>query len=329
MSYIDCHTHIIPEHLPDFSKQFGYGDFIHLQHHTPQKAWMMRGSQRFREIDANCWNPELRIAEMQQHGITHQVLCTIPVMFNYWAKPADTLYISQFLNDHIAQVCKTHPNSFYGLGTVPMQDSAYAIKELERCKAIGLRGLQIGSNVNQINLNDSQFYEIFEACESLNMCLLIHPWEMMGQEHMSKYWLPWLVGMPAEITRAICSFIFGGIFDRYPKLRVCFAHGGGTFLSTLGRIEHGWSCRPDLVAVDNPKPPSSYLGHFWVDSHVCDKAQLQFTIQKLESKKVVQGSDYPFPLGEAVPGELVRQSDLTASVQTDIFEHSPAAWLGL
>ena len=152
---------------------------------------------------------------------------------------------------------------------------------------------------------------------------------MMGQEHMEQYWLPWLVGMPAEITRALCSFIFGGLFDRYPKLRVCFAHGGGNFIGTLGRLEHGWSCRPDLVAIDNPNPPSSYLGRFWVDSHVCDSEQLTLLVKKLGADKVIQGSDYPFPLGESSPGHLVRNSGLNESVQNSIFNNAPKAWLGI
>jgi aminocarboxymuconate-semialdehyde decarboxylase len=266
---------------------------------------------------------------MKDHGIDMQIICTIPVMFSYWAKPADGLRISQFLNDHIAQLFTQYPQHFIGLATVPMQNTELAVRELERCKQLGFKGVQIGSNVNQLNLNAPEFQNFFAACEALNLSVLIHPWEMMGQEHMEQYWLPWLVGMPAEITRALCSFIFGGLFDRYPKLRVCFAHGGGNFIGTLGRLEHGWSCRPDLVAIDNPNPPSSYLGRFWVDSHVCDSEQLTLLVKKLGADKVIQGSDYPFPLGESSPGHLVRNSGLNESVQNSIFNSAPKAWLGI
>ena len=326
---LDCHTHILPETLPDFSAEFGYGEFVRLQHHAPQKAWMYKGFKKFREINANCWDPAIRIEEMKDHGIDMQIICTIPVMFSYWAKPADGLRISQFLNDHIAQLFTQYPQHFIGLATVPMQNTELAVRELERCKQLGFKGVQIGSNVNQLNLNAPEFQNFFAACEALNLSVLIHPWEMMGQEHMEQYWLPWLVGMPAEITRALCSFIFGGLFDRYPKLRVCFAHGGGNFIGTLGRLEHGWSCRPDLVAIDNPNPPSSYLGRFWVDSHVCDSEQLTLLVKKLGADKVIQGSDYPFPLGESSPGHLVRNSGLNESVQNSIFNNAPKAWLGI
>jgi len=158
---------------------------------------------------------------------------------------------------------------------------------------------------------------------------LIHPWQMMGQEHMSKYWLPWLVGMPAEISRAACSMIFGGVFERFKKLKVCFAHGGGSLLPTLGRIEHGWECRPDLVAIDNKKNPKDYLGQFWVDSHVCDIEMLQYTIKQCGAKRVMQGSDYPFPLGEAIPGELVHKTPMSDADKELVFSGSAREWLGI
>lgn len=329
MYTIDTHTHIIPKHIPDFSKKFGYGEFIMLDHHQAGRAWMMQGNKRFREITDNCWDPEVRILEMQAHKADMQVICTIPVMFSYWAKSRDCLELSQFLNDDIAATVNNHKDKFIGLATVPMQDTSMAVKELERCMQNGFKGVQIGSNVNNLNLNEKQFDEFFAACESLNAAILVHPWQMMGQEHMSKYWLPWLVGMPAEISRAICSMIFGGLFEKYKNLKVCFAHGGGSFLPTIGRIEHGWDCRPDLVAVDNPVNPKEYLGRFWVDSHVCDHKMLQYVIDLVGADKVLQGSDYPFPLGEAVPGELVRSAPLPDSQKATILGTAAKNWLGL
>jgi aminocarboxymuconate-semialdehyde decarboxylase len=329
MFTIDTHTHIIPEHIPDYSKKFGYGEFIQLDHHEPGRAWMMQGNKRFREIISNCWDPKIRIEEMAAHKADMQVICTIPVMFSYWAQPQHCLEISQFLNDDIANTVHNYPGKFIGLATLPMQDTKLAVKELERCMKNGFKGVQIGSNVNDINLSDERFDEFFAACESLNAAILVHPWQMMGQEHMTKYWLPWLVGMPAEISRAICSMIFGGIFEKYKKLKVCFAHGGGSFLPTISRIEHGWECRPDLVAIDNKHNPKEYLGKFWVDSHVCDHKMLQYVIDLVGADKVMQGSDYPFPLGEAVPGELVRSAPLSDKDKEIILGLSAKSWLGL
>ncbi len=328
MFTIDVHTHIIPKELPDFSKKFG-GDYISLKHHEAGKAWMMQGEKRFREILANCWDPSIRIEEMARHGIDQQVVCTIPVMFNY-DKPAEhCAEVSRFLNEDIISTLKSYPDMFIGLGTVPMQDVNSAISELEWCMRNGLRGVQIGSNINNKNLGEERFHPFFAACEKLGAAVLIHPWQMMGQEHMTKYWLPWLVGMPAEISRAACSMIFGGVFEKYKKLKVCFAHGGGSFLPTISRIEHGWECRPDLVAIDNKKNPKTYLGRFWVDSHVCDHKMLQYVIDLIGAGKVMQGSDYPFPLGEAVPGELVRTAPLSDADKKMILSGAALEWLGL
>jgi aminocarboxymuconate-semialdehyde decarboxylase len=329
MFTIDTHTHIIPESMPDWAARFGYGDFIQLHHHEKGKAWMMQGGNKFREITENCWSPQSRMVEMKQHGADAQVICTIPVMFAYWAKSNDALVLSQFLNDHIAEIVSKYPQQFIGLATVPLQDTALAVQELDRCMHNGFKGVQIGSNVNNKNLNEPEFHEFFAAAEQLNAAVLIHPWQMMGQEHMTKYWLPWLVGMPAEISRAVCSMIFGGIFEKFPKLRVAFAHGGGSFLPTLGRIIHGWECRPDLVAIDNPYNPKKYLGKFWVDAHTCDHKMLQYVVDMVGADKVMQGSDYPFPLGEAVPGELVKTAPISDEMKKTILADSALAWLDM
>lgn len=324
---IDSHTHIIPKKLPNWTEKFGYGDFIYLQHHKKGAAKMMRGNQFFREIKDNAWDAEVRIAEYAGFGTQVQVVCTIPVMFSYWAKPLDCLEISRFLNDHIAELISLYPKNYLGLGTIPMQDSELAVQELERCKAIGLQGIQIGSNINELNLNEERFFSIFEACERLGMAVLVHPWNMMGQKNMQRYWLPWLVGMPAETSRAICSMIFGGIFERLPRLRVNFAHAGGSFLPTIGRIQHGFDCRPDLVAIDNNVAPKQYLGKFWVDSVTHDELMLDYVLKLQGSKRVTLGSDYPFPLGDLEIGRFIEQMPLEDTMKADIFHHAALEWL--
>jgi aminocarboxymuconate-semialdehyde decarboxylase len=326
---IDTHTHIIPKKLPNWSEKFGYGDFIYLQHHKKGFAKMMRGNQFFREIKENAWNPRLRIEEYAKFNTQVQVVCTIPVMFSYWAKPLDCLDVSKFLNDHLADLNEKFPKNYVGLGTLPMQDTELAIQELERCKKIGLLGVQIGSNINDLNLNEERFFPIFEACEKLSMAVLVHPWNMMGMKNMQRYWLPWLVGMPAETARAVCSMIFGGIFEKLPKLRVNFAHAGGSFLATLGRIQHGFDCRPDLVAIDNPVDPRKYLGKFWVDSITHDPLMLEYVLKLQDSKHVTLGSDYPFPLGDLEIGKFIEEMKMDEAIKEDIFCNGPLNWLGI
>ena len=329
MLKIDTHTHILPRKLPNWSEKFGYGDFIYLQHHKKGAAKMMRGNQFFREIQENSWNPEVRIKEYAKFRTQVQVVCTVPVMFSYWARPLDCLDVSKYLNDDIAELIVKYPKNYLGLGTIPMQDTELAIQELERCKEIGLSGIQIGSNINDLNLNEERFFPIFEACEKLSMAVLVHPWNMMGEKNIQRYWLPWLVGMPAETARAICSMIFAGIFEKLPTLRVNFAHAGGSFLSTIGRIQHGFECRPDLVAIDNNIGPKHYLGKFWVDSITHDPLMLDYVLKLQGSKKITLGTDYPFPLGDLEVGKFIEDMNIDSSIKEDIFCNAPLEWLGV
>jgi aminocarboxymuconate-semialdehyde decarboxylase len=329
MLKIDMHSHIIPKNLPNWTEKFGYGKFIYLNHNEDRSADMMQGGQFFRRIKENCWDEDLRLGEYEQFQTQTQVVCTIPVLFSYWAEPKHGLELSEYLNDHIAELVAKYPKNYIGLATIPMQDTELAIKELERAKAIGHVGIQIGSNINDENLSEERFFPIFEACERLGMAVMIHPWQMMGFDSMKKYWLPWLVGMPAETSRAACSMIFGGVLERLPNLRVCFSHAGGSFLPTLGRIEHGFNCRPDLVAIDNNVNPRDYVGKFWVDCITHDIDALKYILKMQGSKRVCLGSDYPFPLGDLEIGKFIEESDLSTQDKENIFSNSTLEWLNL
>ena len=330
MLKIDVHTHILPRDVPRWKDKFGYGGFISLDHYKPCCARMVRDDGvSFRDVEDNCWSAEKRIEECDASGVTVQVLSTVPVMFSYWAKPQDGAEVAAFLNDHIAEIVGEFPLRFVGLGTVPMQDVDLAIHELERCKSIGLAGVQIGTNVNQLNLSEPGFFDFFTACVELGMAVFVHPWEMAGETDMAKYWLPWLVGMPAEISRAICSLIFSGTLERLPNLRVCFAHGGGAFPATLGRIEHGYNVRPDLCAVDNPNNPRKYLDRMYFDSLVHDAATLQFLVDMVGTEKIALGTDYPFPLGELEPGKLIDTMLYDDAAKERLLNGTAFEWLGL
>jgi aminocarboxymuconate-semialdehyde decarboxylase len=325
---LDIHTHIMPSVMPNWVEKFGYGEFIHLEHRNCQ-ACMMKGDKLFRVVEANCFDAETRLHECDEQGVTMQVLSTIPVLFNYWAKPGDGLETSRFFNDHIAETVSRNPARFTGIGTVPLQDVELAIGEMERCiNELQLPGLEIGSNINGKNLGDADFFPFYEAAERSGCALFVHPWEMMGEAQMTKYWLPWLVGMPAETSRAICSLIFGGVLEKFPKLRIAFAHGGGSFPFTIGRIEHGFNVRPDLVAVDNDKNPRDYIGKFWIDSLVHDPAAMRYIVELMGEDKICLGSDYPFPLGEHCPGELIESMNFSESVKEKLLFKNGMEWLG-
>ena len=324
---IDLHTHILPRDWPDLDAKYGYGGFVRLDHYKPCCARMMVGDRLFREISDNVWEPTRRIEEMDGKGVSMQVLSTVPVMFSYWAKPTDALDLSRRLNDHIAEVVRDHPTRFTGLGTIPMQDPDLAAGELERCvRELGLRGAEIGTHVDAnphfgrvdtLNLDNAALQPVWSAAEELNAAIFVHPWDMLGSERMPKYWLPWLVGMPAETSLAICSMIFGGVFERFPKLRVAFAHGGGAFPFTIGRVDHAFHVRPDVVEAENSTSPRRYLAHdgmparFYVDSLVHDADALRLLLKLFGAERIAFGSDYPFSLGETHPGKLIESMKLS------------------
>ncbi len=294
---IDLHTHILPRDWPDLDAKYGYGGFVRLDHYEPCCARMMIGDRVFREITDTVWDPKHRIEDCDRYGISMQVLSTVPVMFSYWAKPADALDLSRRLNDHIAEVVRDHPKRFAGLATIPMQDPDLAAGELERCvRELGLRGAQIGTHVDAnphsgridaLNLDNASLQPVWSAAEQLGAAIFVHPWDMLG-----------------------------GVFERFPKLRVGFAHGGGAFPFTIGRIERAFHVRPDLVATENNTNPRKYLAQtgnrgetiparFYVDSLVHDADALRMLLKLFGAQRVALGSDYPFPLGEPHPGQLI------------------------
>jgi aminocarboxymuconate-semialdehyde decarboxylase len=321
MQAIDLHTHILPPSWPDLAAKAGTRGWPAIEPlaHAGKSgcacARMTIDGRHFRDIEANCWDPAVRLRECDEGGIAMQVLSTVPVMFSYH-QPAHAAHeLARFLNDHIAATVRAHPARFAGLCTVPLQDTDLACRELDRSlDELGMRGVEIGSNVNarrgdsvvELNLDSPELFPFFEHCARRGAPIFVHPWNMMGQASMQKYWLPWLVGMPAETARAACSLMFGGVLARLPKLKVCLAHGGGSLAFTIGRIAHGFRERPDLCAVDCEIDPLAQLERFYFDTLVHDEAALRFLIDRVGANRLALGSDYPFPLGERVAGQLIR-----------------------
>ena len=329
MLTVDLHTHVLPESWPDLAARYGYGGWVSLTHHEPCRARMMIDGTLFREIGDNCWSCERRLEDCDRDGVSVQVLSTVPVMFAYWAKPEHTLDLARMLNDHLAGVVAQAPRRFIGLGTVPLQSPGLAVRELERCVLeLRLAGIQIGTHVGDWNLDHPALFPVFEAAARLGAAVFVHPWDMLAPERMTRYWLPWLVGMPTEAALAICSVIFGGVLERLPRLRIGFAHGGGAFPAILGRLERAFATRPDLVAQHNPHPPAAYLKRFYVDSLTHDPDALRTLVRLHGAERVALGSDYPFPLGEGQPGSLIASmTDLDQPTRARLLHGTAVAFL--
>jgi aminocarboxymuconate-semialdehyde decarboxylase len=301
---VDFHTHIISEEFLNLAEKYGDDRFPVLEKTCDCGAKIMIKGNKFRDLTSNAWDVEDRIKDMDNEGIDIQVLSPIPVTLSYWAEPEHGLEMAQFQNDFIASITKEHPQRFIGLGTVPLQDIDLAITEMERAvNELGLKGLQIGSNVNGKNLDDESLDRFFQAANELGVPLFVHPWATLGGERMPRHNFMYMVGMPSETALAAGSIIMSGMLDKYPNLKICFAHGGGSLPYLLPRMDKGWGVWPQIRKTE--KPPSHYAKLLYYDSLVYDENNLQFMINRFGVDQIIAGSDYPFLLREAPSGKVV------------------------
>jgi aminocarboxymuconate-semialdehyde decarboxylase len=326
---VDFHTHIIPEHIPNFVEKFGGERWPTLEKTCSCGANIMVAGNVFREVTDQVWSPEKRIKDMDAEGVDIQVLSPIPVTFSYWAESEAAEEMSKIQNDFIAETVKQYPKRFIGLGTVPLQDVHVAIKEMERCiHTLGLKGIEIGTNINGKNLDDPAFLPFFEMAEKWEVPLFIHPWETVGRERMPRHNLMYTVGMPSETALAAASLINGGIMEKFPRLKVCFAHGGGSFPYILPRLDQGWKVWPHLRQTSHP--PSHYAKNFYFDSLNYDPLNLKYLIERFGYEKIIMGSDYPFLLREINPGKVIDDTpELPAEQRQAIYGKNALAFLNI
>jgi aminocarboxymuconate-semialdehyde decarboxylase len=325
---IDLHTHIVPPRWDDFAARYGGGKWPRLVPEADCRGTLMTGDQFFRAIDDRSWNPARRLEDMARLGIDRQALSPPPIMLCYWAEPKAAQAFARMQNDFMASVAAGHPDRFTGMATVPLQEPSLAIEELRYAReALGLRAVEIGTCPGGRDFDDPELFPFFEACASLGVAVFVHPaTPLAGGDRLNRYYFPLIVGNPLESALAISKLIFGGVLERLPRLRICFAHGGGAFPFTLGRLDHGWHVRPEGPAAI-PRRPRDYARMIWVDSLSHGPANLRFIAEQLGADRIVIGSDYPFDMGFDDPVAALDGSGLPADVQARIGDDNARAFL--
>ncbi|HUC30680.1 MAG TPA: tryptophan 2,3-dioxygenase family protein [Candidatus Acidoferrum sp.] len=328
MQVIDIHNHFFLREWPDLAARYGTPNWPWIKHTEAGRAEIMVGDRFFRHIYSACWDPEVRLSEMDRDGIDMQIISATPVLFAYDRPDQHALDCAQIFNDGALELCAQGKGRLKSLCQVPLQDVDAACKELSRCMRAGHVGVQIGNHVGDKNLDDPGIVTFLHHCADEGAAVLVHPWDMLGQQRMPKYMMPWTVGMPAETQLGIVAMILGGAFDKLPStLRICFAHGGGSFSFLLGRLENAWQHHPVAHGVCE-LPPRRYLDRFYVDSAVFDEGALEFLVQTMGPQRVMLGSDYPFPLGEHRAGALIRTSHLAPQAKSRLLGKNASEFLG-
>ena len=305
---VDFHAHVLPRAWPDLCERYGDPRWPTLEHVDPCSARIMVDGQVFREVTDQLYVVERRLADMERTGIDRQVLSTVPVMFSYWAQPRETREMSRYLNEHLAETVRQHPDRFSALGTVPLNDPTMAIEELERCVTEwGMAGVEIGTNIAGVDLDDERFLPFFQRAAELDTTVLIHPWQVVGAGRLSRYYFLYTVAMPSETAFAVGAMIFGGVLSSAPGLKVVFAHGGGSAPYIIGRMQRGWDVW-EPARERSARPPRELLRECYFDSVTWDAQSLEFLVERVGGDRVVLGSDYPFIMGEERPGEILSES---------------------
>lgn len=327
---IDMHSHFFPREWEDLGKRFGTPDWPSMKHLGNGKAMVMLGEREFRPVYSACWDAARRLEEMDRDGVDLQVMCSTPVLFAYARPAAQAAYCAQLFNDAGLELAAKGKGRLKTMCQVPLQDTDAACKELSRAMKSGHLGVQIGNHVGNRDLDDEGILAFLQHCADEGAAVLVHPWDMMGGARTARWMMGWTVSMPAETQLSIVSLILGGGFDRLPKsLRICFAHGGGSFAFLLGRLENAWHNR-DVARGVSKEPPSRYLDRFYVDSAVFDARALKLLVDVMGEDRVMLGSDYPFPLGEQRVGRLVREiAELAPAARKNLLAENAKRFLRL
>jgi aminocarboxymuconate-semialdehyde decarboxylase len=327
---IDLHAHFA---LPDWNTVRVHADapaFPALDHCEPCAAYLLANGKRTLRVPQSAWKPDERIADMDRMGIDMQVLSPIPTLFGYEFDVAQTQRIARAHNEYVAGLAAERPERFAGMAMVPLQAPDLAAEEVRDAHdRLGLHAVEIGTTAAGIELDDDALLPFFAACSELDVSIFVHPaGRQAGFERMNRYYLPNIVGNPLESALAAARLMLGGVLERFPDLRICFAHCGGALPAVIGRLQHAWTTRED-TRERTTRGPLETARLLYFDSLTHDAPLLKHIVETLGFTRIVVGSDYPFVyLGEKDPIGFLGRSGLDAAAIARITGENAAAFLG-
>ena len=326
---IDVHSHFFPLEVLDVLRREGARYRTPVRTEPDGRIFVVTPERPYGPIGPGFYEAGRRREFMAAQGIGVQVLCAPPFLFYYWLDARAGLDVIQMENDALAEVVRRDPEHFIGLGGVPLQDVALSIRECERIKRAGLRGLEIGSNVDGRDLDAHEFWPFFEALEHLDLAVLIHGGNVAGGDRMDDFHLRNLVGFPLDATLAAVRLIFAGALDRFPRLRICVGQAGGFLPYVAGRLDHGYAVRPECRRFID-RPPSHYLRRLYFDSLTHSARALGLLLDTVGPEHVMLGSDFPFDMGSPAPRDVLEaQAALTADERERVCRDTALEFLGL
>ncbi|PWR20958.1 amidohydrolase family protein [Zavarzinia compransoris] len=319
---IDTHAHFVPATFPDARGRTPLWPVMAPR--ADGQAAVVIGGKPFRVLAPSNWDVPARLAEMAAQGIGHQVLSPMPELLSHWFGAADADDLCRYMNDALAAMVDAAPARLGGIGMVPVQDPALAARRLADVKALGLRGVELGSHVNGAPLGDPRFDEFYAAAEALDLALMVHPLHPAGRDRLPGHpALAAAAAFPLDTALAGASLLAAGIPLRFPRLRIMLCHGGGALPWILPRLDRVWSLGGPLGA-SFPERPSEMAKRFFYDSVVYDPVTLGYIAERLGADRIVTGSDFPFVIQQDAPGAFAEQV-----LSADLLAQNALAFLGL
>ena len=275
-------------------------------------------------------DPAERIADMDRTGVDVQAVAPSPSHYYYAYEAGAARDAVRVVNDRIAEVVGQYPDRFVGLCTVPLQDVDIAVAELERSvNELGLRGVEISTNVNGVDLTRAGLAKFFQKVEELGVMIFMHPIGTSFRDRLYDHYFQNTIGHPLESALAVGHLVFDGYLETYPGLKILIAHGGGYIPAYSGRFDHPYHLRDDLK-VTITKPPSEYVKKLYFDTVVFTHHQLEYLVGTWGADHVVMGTDYPYDMMEVDPVGFVNGAPgLTDDQKRAVVGGNAAALLGL